>query len=390
MMNEMEQKFVEKVDTYYDDMVETLKSMVNIDSGEDNPEGIEQVAHIIGDFLKNIHFQVEYLEYPGICTHVKATRRSANPDAKEVMIIGHMDTVFPKGTAADRPFTIEGEKAYGPGVLDMKSGITIALYALKAMDELDLYHNHVTVMFAGDEEPGHPRTDAKALFKAEAKNKNAVFNMETGADNGSVVVGRKAIFYPIIDVEGIAAHSGKDPQKGASAILELMKKIEDCYAFAAADDDITFNCGIIKGGIVANGIPAHAQMQGDFRWSKVESGPKIIEAMKEICAKKYDPRTTTTYVMDPNRGFTFPLEPDEKVMKLFDVVHAQGEKIGVDIQPIRVGAGADSNATYEAGAPSVCAMGGRGELNHSAQEYLWLYSLTERAKILGLSVMAVK
>ena len=131
-------------------------------------------------------------------------------------------------------------------------------------------------------------------------------------------------------------------------------------------------------------------MQGDFRWSKVESGPKIIEAMKEICAKKYDPRTTTTYVMDPNRGFTFPLEPDEKVMKLFDVVHAQGEKIGVDIQPIRVGAGADSNATYEAGAPSVCAMGGRGELNHSAQEYLWLYSLTERAKILGLSVMAVK
>lgn len=384
-----EKAIMEKIDGYYDSMIETLKSMVNIDSGMDCPEGIHEVAAIIGNFLKDLKFEVEYLETPGIATHVLAKRKGSKPDAKNVMILGHMDTVFPKGTAADRPFSMDNEKAYGPGVLDMKSGITIALYALKAMDELEMFENNVTVLLAGDEECGHAYTDAVEKIKEVATGQNAVFNMETGADSGSVVLSRTGIYYPEIIVEGIAAHSGKDPEKGASAIRELVFKLVDLYNFSDTDDDIAFNAGIIKGGVAANGIAAHAECYADFRYKKVEAGPKILKAVDEICnGKTYVPRTHTKLTLDPKRGF-IPMECSEESMKLFEIVHAQGEKVGIDIKGIAVGAGSDSCYTAVVGAPTVCAMGARGELNHGAKEYIWLYSLTEKAKVLALSILSV-
>lgn len=383
------QKLYSLIDSYYDNMVATLESLVNIDSGADSPEGIKAVAEKVGDILKTEKFEVEYLDHPGIATHLLAKRKGNSPDAKDVMIIGHIDTVFPKGTAAARPFRTENGIGYGPGVLDMKSGVTIALYALKALDELDLMNNNVTVMFVGDEESGHPYTDAAEKLMEVAKGKDAVFNMETGSDKGTVVLGRTGIYYPEITVEGIAAHSGKDPEKGASAIRELVYKIVDLYNFSDTDDDISFNAGIISGGVAANGIAAHAEMRGDFRYKTVKSGPKILKALDEICnGKTYIPRTNTKLVCDPKRGF-IPMEKTEGNVALYEIVRAQGEKLGVDIQGITVGAGSDSCYTTAAGAPTVCAMGARGELNHSAQEYMHLDSLTERAKILALSIMAI-
>jgi len=376
------------IDSYQDSMVSTLESLVNIDSGADCPEGIKEVATKVGTFLDSLGFSVEYLDYPGIATHVLATKKGTAPDAKNVMIIGHIDTVFPKGTAAARPFRVENGIGYGPGALDMKSGVTIALYALKAMTELDLFKNHVTVMFVGDEESGHPYTDAAEQLKKVAAGKDAVFNMETGSDKGTVVLGRTGIYYPEITIEGIAAHSGKDPEKGASAVRELVYKLVDLYNFSDTDDNISFNAGIISGGVAANGIPAHAEMRGDFRYKTVESGPKILKALDEICGKTYVPRTKTNLVCDPNRGF-IPMEKTEANVALYEIVKAQGAKIGVDIQGITVGAGSDSCYTSVVGAPTVCAMGARGELNHSAQEYMHIDSLTERAKILALSILAV-
>ena len=383
------EKLYSLIDSYYDSMVATLEKMVNIDSGADCPEGIKAVAEIVGNALKALNFDVEYLDYPGIATHVLAKRKGSAPDAKDVMIIGHMDTVFPKGTAAARPFHTENGLGYGPGVLDMKSGVTIALYALKALDALDHMKNNVPVMFVGDEEAGHPYTDAADKLKEVAKDKDAVFNMETGSDKGTVVLGRTGIYYPEITVEGIAAHSGKDPEKGASAVRELVYKLVDLYNFSDTDDDISFNAGIISGGVAANGIAAHAEMRGDFRYKSVKSGPKILQALDEICNNKtYVPRTHTKLVCDPKRGF-IPMEKTEGNMALYEIVKTQGAKIGVDIQGITVGAGSDSCYTSVVGAPTVCAMGARGELNHSAQEYMHLDSLTERAKILALSILAI-
>lgn len=375
-----------KIDGSYDEMVAFLEKLVNIDSGIDRPEGIKQVAEIIGAKLSKIGFTVEYLDYPGKTTHVIARKNGTG--SKNVMIIGHMDTVFPKGTAAERPFTIKDGKAYGPGVLDMKSGITIALFALQALKEQEWNEKNITVFFCGDEELGHPFSDAKDLFTKEAKDKDAVFNMETGSDLGTVVVGRRGVAYPEITVIGKSAHSGKDPEKGASATLELAHKIVDLYKYNNAETGVAYNAGVISGGITANSIAGEAKVLSDFRFKKWEQFKQIKAALDEVVKKVYVPNTKTTYTINEARTF-MPMEMTEANLSLYEIVKKQGEKLGIQVEKIYVGAGSDSCWTSGVGAPTVCSMGARGEMNHSEKEYMQLYSLTERAKLLALSIQSV-
>lgn len=384
----MKDKFLAQAQSYEADMIAMLEKMVNIDSGFDCPEGINAVAHIVGDKLTEIGFSVEYQVTENGPTSLLATRKGSSPDAKEIMILGHMDTVFKKGTAAERPFRIDGEKAFGPGVLDMKSGIVIACHALKTLSDTDLFKHNITCFFCGDEETGHPLTDTKDAHLALAKGKDAVFNMETGSDTGTVVIGRSGMRYAGLSVEGIAAHSGKDPDKGASAIREMIKKVEDLYAFSENDPDVMFNAGTINGGIVANGIPANCEMRGDFRFKTAAGHDRAMKALEEIAAKQYIPNTKTTVVSNPKQGF-MPMEVTEGNLGLFEVVKAQGVKLGIDIKGIEVGGCSDSCWTTFSGVPSVCAMGARGEFNHSTEEYILLYSLVERATLLALTIDAL-
>lgn len=378
---------IKNVDARSNTTISLLEKLVNIDSGKDNPEGIKEVAHIIGEKLSSIGFKVEYITDPGLSTHVLA--RKTGTGNKNVMIIGHIDTVFSKGTAAARPFTIKNDKAYGPGVLDMKGGVVIALSALEALSECDWNEHNITVLFCGDEECGHHNEKASELFKKEAKGKNAVFNMETGSDNGEVVVGRKGAIYPDISIKGKSTHAGKDPQKGASAILELAKKIVDLHSLTDYESGITYNVGVIDGGTVPNAVAGEANAKIDIRVTTVEQIDKALNDLRSVAAKTYVPGTTTTISKDTVRFM--PMEKTEAGMKLFEIVRDQGIKLGIEpeIKPIFVGGGSDSCWTVMAGAPTVCAMGARGELNHGEHEYIQLYSLDERAKLLACSIAAV-
>lgn len=384
MINEI----VKSVDTRTEDTIALLENLVNIDSGKDSPEGIKQVANIVGDRLGSIGFKVEYLDEEGICTHVFAHK--AGKGKKKVMVIGHIDTVFEKGTAAKRPFTIKDGKAFGPGVLDMKSGVVIALSALKALDDCGWDENDITVLFCGDEEPGHPFTNAPELFKKEAAGKDAVFNMETGSDDGSVVVGRKGVFYPELNIKGKATHAGKDPQKGASAILELAHKIVDLHGLTDYETGITYNVGVIGGGTVSNAVAGEASAKIDVRVTTLDQSKKALDDLRKVAEKTYVQGTTTTVSNDSVRFM--PMEKTEAGMTLFNIVREQGIKLGIEpeIKPIFVGGGSDSCWTVMAGAPTVCAMGARGELNHGEHEYIQLYSLDERAKLLACSIAAVQ
>ena len=160
----MMEKILDQIDSQGQNMLTFLEKLVNIDSCVDNPEGIKQVAHIVGDRLSQLGFTVQYLDYPGICTHLLAHKKGNGN--KNVMIMGHMDTVFPKGTVSVRPFSQKEDKAYGPGVLDMKGGLTTSLFALEAMYKNEWQDKNITILFVGDEEPGHPNTDAVQIFEA--------------------------------------------------------------------------------------------------------------------------------------------------------------------------------------------------------------------------------
>ena len=379
------EKLLQAIETKHEKMVQFLEKMVNIDSGIDSPEGVANVARIIGDKLAEMDFSVEYLDYPGACTHLLAKKQGTGN--KEVMIIGHMDTLFPIGTVAKRPFTIKDGKAYGPGVLDMKGGITIALFALEALYESGWNDKNVTVLFAGDEEPAHPKTNAPELFEQHAKGKDAVFNMETASAGQAVVVGRKGNIHPELIVKGIAAHAGADLDKGASAIVELAHKIIAVNKLTDKERGLTFNCGVITGGTVANAVADSASVVIDMRYLTAADGAEGLESLRKIAAENVIPGTSCE-VSNLRERFT-PMEVTEGNLKLYEIVRQQGEKLGLAVEK-KVGGGAsDAGWTVRAGAPSLCAMGARGSFNHSDREFIELDSLVERTKLLALSIDAV-
>lgn len=379
------EKLLQAIETKHEKMVQFLEKMVNIDSGIDSPEGVANVARIIGDKLAEMDFSVEYLDYPGACTHLLAKKQGTGN--KEVMIIGHMDTLFPIGTVAKRPFTIKDGKAYGPGVLDMKGGITIALFALEALYESGWNDKNVTVLFAGDEEPAHPKTNAPELFEQQAKGKDAVFNMETASAGQAVLVGRKGNIHPELIVKGIAAHAGADLDKGASAIVELAHKIIAVNKLTDKERGLTFNCGVITGGTVANAVADSASVVIDMRYLTAADGAEGLENLRKIAAENVIPGTSCE-VSNLRERFT-PMEVTEGNLKLYEIVRQQGEKLGLAVEK-KVGGGAsDAGWTVRAGAPSLCAMGARGSFNHSDREFIELDSLVERTKLLALSIDAV-
>ncbi|EAX48780.1 peptidase dimerisation domain protein [Thermosinus carboxydivorans Nor1] len=367
-------------------MLRFLESLVNIDSGIDNPEGIDQVARLVGGKLAELGFAVEYLEYPGACTHVLARKKGTGD--KQVMIMGHMDTVFPKGTAAARPFTVKDGKAYGPGVLDMKGGITAALFALEAMYEHGWNDKNITVFFCGDEETAHPKTNAVEIFEREARGKDAVFNMESGRPDGGVVIGRKGVIIPELTVKGRAAHAGNEPEKGASAVLELAYKTIDLHNLTNPETGTTVNVGVFRGGVAQNVVPPEAYAKVDIRFTKVEEAEKVLQAVREIAARTYVPGTET--VLTGDEIVFMPMETTDKVLSLFKLVQEQGRKLGIEeIGGFVVGGGSDAAWTTRVGAPTVCSMGPRGGLNHSEREYIEIDGLIERAKLLALCIDAV-
>ena len=363
-----------------------LEKLVNIDSSIDNPDGIEQVAHIVGEKLRKLDFSVSYIEYPGKCTHLLAHKKGATD--KAIMISGHMDTVFPKGTAADRPFTIKDGKAYGPGVLDMKGGITAALLALEALNENGWNEKSITVYFCGDEETGHPETNAVDYFYREAKGKVAVFNMESGRPDGAVVIGRKGGIKPEFKIKGRTAHAGNEPEKGANALLELVYKMVDVQKITNHTVGTTVNVGVIRGGIADNIVPDEAFAKIDIRVAKVEEAEKILQSLRDIAAKTYIAGTET--VLTGDKIVYMPMEKNQAGLALFELVQTQGRKLGIpEIQGVVVGASSDACWTTIAGAPTVCSMGPRGGLNHTEREYIVVAGLIERAKLLALCIDAV-
>jgi glutamate carboxypeptidase len=383
----MLEQIIKDIDSRTDQTIDLLGQLVNIDSSKDCFEGNAQVARIIGENLAEAKFEVEYLTVPGVCTHVLANKKGTGD--KNIMIIGHLDTVFKKGTAKERPFTIKEGKAYGPGVLDMKSGVVIAISALKALDHFGWNGANITVFFAGDEETRTAESRTPALFLEYGKEKDAVFNMETGSDAGTVVIGRKGVMRPTIHVTGKATHAGKDPQKGASAVLELAKKIVDLHALTDYESGITYNVGVISGGTVANAVAAQATGMIDIRFMTVAQSNKALEDLLEIASRVYVPGTSTI-VDETGIGF-MPMETTEEGLRLFETVRQQGVLLGIEpeIEGIVTGGGSDACWTVMAGSPSICGMGARGELNHGKDEYICLDSLDERAKLLAFSMMAV-
>ena len=375
----------EDVFAYIDDhkaqMMDLWQDLVNQDSPASYREGVDLVAKRVFKELEEAGASTRWDE------EGKALIAEIPGDSRApVLLLGHMDTVFPVGEAARRPFTVEGSRVTGPGALDMKGGVAVMLSALKALHSAGFSGRPLKVILVSDEEIAHNGSKATVMLQREARGCAACFNCETGYEDNSLVIGRKGGVVFKAAVHGIAAHAGNNPRQGRSAIWEMAKKIDDIQNMTDWDKGITFNVGTIKGGTVSNAIPDYCEVEGDIRFQDPDISPFVKEELLKVLNHTYIEGTKTELLLY-HEGM-LPMKMTEDNKKLFEFVKKTGEENGIPVSEGKlVGGGSDSGYVVYAGVPTVCAMGVKGRFNHTRDEYALKDSLFERAKLLGAVIL---
>mgnify|MGYP003608794804 FL=1 len=385
-MTQMEQKnqAFQFIDDRRAEMVSLWQEVVNMEGGPHEKTGIDAVAtrfKAVLDDVGAVSRTVEF-ENAGNMLIAELGNQAAKPG---IIFMGHMDTAIATGAIARQPFTINDGKAYGPGVLDMKGGIVAFLYVIKALQSIGYNARPIKVILAGDEEVLHARSNAPDVFLKEAAGYAAAFNTETGFVDNGIVVGRKGVARFMMEVKGVAAHAGNDPENGRSAILEMAHKIIAIQKLTDWEKGISFNVGVMQGGKTSTAVPDYAKIDIDVRYKDPDDLPWILEQLQAVGANTYVDGTTTEVVF--MEGIK-PMKTTEGVLQLFELVKKSSEENGFGTPYAKyVGGASDSAYSIIAGVPTVCSMGVKGGRNHSPEEFAVVDSLFERAKLMIACVL---
>lgn len=372
-------KAAQYIDGHKDGMLKLWERLVSTESGSADKEGVDMVCRMLEEELRMSRTETEIIFMEKAGNLLKGIFHGERKE-KPILLIGHMDTVFPKGTLEKNPFRVDGEgKVHGPGCLDMKAGLVIAVFVLRALEAAGYEKRPIRVVFAGDEETGHRNSTAADEIREISAGCEAAFNFETGFLDDGLVVGRKGSCRVTVTVTGVASHAGNDPERGRSAILEMAHKIIEIQKLHDFENGLYVNVGVIKGGTVANAVPGSCEIQVDIRYEDRERLDKTIGRIKEIAASHVVPDTTAEVSMTPPSSF---MKASDGNLKLFEHVKRAAERIGYgEVKTKTVGGWSDSCLAAECGVPVVCAMGVKGANNHSMEEYAVLDTLPERAKL---------
>ena len=303
---------------------------------------------------------------------------------KGYMFLAHMDTVHVKGKFGYPPVRIEGNKMIGPGVIDCKGGIAVALLVMKSLKTMG-YDKHLRLILTSDEEISNLLGGAKEIefIKNKATGFKGAFNCEV-AREGEVVVSRKGILRVRIHITGQPSHSGIDYFAGVSAVREAAYKIIELET-KSKEGRTTYNCGIIQGGDMFNIVPAKCTMSVDVRVNSIEDMDAAYKIIEEVTAKSFvEGSKAELEVVSRRMPMMRTKETNELFEKLREVSLANG--LG-DLIPIESGGGSDSAYTQLAGVPSVCAVGACGDYCHTVNEYAEIDSLVKRAKLLAATII---
>lgn len=374
----IERAVLDWLDAQGDAMVEFLEELVNIDSGSRQKSGVDQVGARLRDFFKAYDLPCETMHdaHYGDVIHCGPTTGEGKP----VLLLGHRDTVFPRGEASRRPFFIKEGRAYGPGVADMKGGLVMNAYVLAGFAK---FGSPVPIcgLFTGDEEIGSPFS--RPIIEETARRSRAVFNAEPGRPSGAVVTGRKGGMFMRFDVAGKAAHAGANFDQGISAIEEIARKIISLHALSDRERGLTVNVGTVSGGLTVNTVAPHAFGEIDLRFIRPEDRDAAMQEVRAIIATASVPGTRAT--LEVCSEF-LPLVESQAGMQLYRHYAECGKELGLEIPNEFTGGCADSGFTAAVGTPTLCATGPIGGRAHTAEEYIDILSLVPRAQTLALAV----
>lgn len=362
-----------------------LRAIVNIDSGTYIPEGVNKVGTYLAARFQSWDFTTHFEPQEHFGNHLIATRQGKHPSGPCLLFIGHIDTVFPPGEATRRPFALSERDglriATGPGVLDMKSGVLIGMYALRLLAEAGVEpYQSVTFLCNSDEEIGSP--SSKSLIKELAAQHDAVLVFEPGRKEHTVVSGRKGSGQYKVEVWGRAAHAGVEPHLGINAILELASQIQKLQALNGTIPGVTVNVGIIRGGERTNIVPDYAYCEIDIRATEQAGIQAVEKAMHEITAQHL---VDGTRIQLSGSMRSQPFERNSQNARLNELIKIAGTALGLEILDVSSGGASDANTSSWAGAPTLDGLGAAGGLAHNPDEYIEVDYLPRRiALIMGL------
>lgn len=364
-------------------MQDLLQQVVGTDSGSGDAEGVQRVAALLRARMEAAGIAVQTMPEPGWgeCLLARIPGHAAAATG-HLQLMGHMDTVFPRGTAAQRPFRIEAGRAYGPGVADMKSGLVMNVFVLEALARFGGNALPVQLFFSCDEEVGSPA--CRGRIREISQGARAVLNAEPGRISGNVVNERKGSYRIDFEVQGVAAHAGVNPQQGASAIAALAHKVLALHALTEAQPGLHLNVGFIEGGMASNVVAPLAKAHLDIRYTAENNLDAALAQVRAIIEAEHLPRTSGRITAMTG---TLPMArtPDA----LLQAYRHSAAQVGFAVDGEFTGGAADSGITSSMGIPSLCAVGPVGGYPHSEREFCDLSTFVPRAQALLLTLMAL-
>jgi glutamate carboxypeptidase len=376
---------IEQAEKHMDQYLHDLKTIVNIDSGTYTKTGIDRVSAYLQNRFQTLGFSTRFDRQEQYGDHLIATHTGLSQNGPRIVLIGHIDTVLPDGEAERRPFTINQHNgmriATGPGVLDMKSGVLIGMYALRLLIESQQAHySNVTFICNSDEEIGSP--SSRPLIQELAQQADAVLVLEPGRTADTIVSSRKGCGQYRVEVHGVSAHAGVEPERGRNAILELSYQVQMMQALNGTIPGTTLSVGIIRGGDRTNVVPDYAYFDMDVRAADQASHSALEAAMRQVT---YQNKLQGTRITLSGSMLCQPFERNKRNAHLVELAKAAGHELGLQIQDATSGGASDANTTSALGIPTLDGLGAGGGLAHNPGEYIELdYLPTRIALVAGL------
>ena len=360
-------------------LLDLTRKLVAAESPSDSKSAVDACVALTAAHLKQLGGRVKLhqLEDHGNALEARFGPRStrSRESARPILLLGHLDTVWPLGTLQSMPCRIRDGRLWGPGTLDMKAGVAMACAALELLMEADLLRREIILLLNGDEEIGSPVS--RPITENLARQCSAVYVLEP-AQGLAYKTARKGIGDWHIVVKGIAAHAGVDFEKGANALLELARIIETVSGWTDLKRGLTVSAGIAAGGTKSNVVPAQAWAHFDVRIPRLADGPRI--ARKFAALRPADPRCTLEVFGEINR---LPMERTRGTVRLFRKAQSLAGELGFELNEASTGGGSDGNFTAALGIPTLDGMGAVGEGAHARHESVLIEHLAPRTALLA-------
>ncbi len=366
------------------DIIALLRELVECESPSDDPPSVNRFTDLLADGARDI---ARARKFPGGAFGRHLRIEFSLPGKKrdgQILALGHSDTVWPLGTLQSMPFRNARGRLWGPGVLDMKSGLAFFIFAMRALRDLDVpVKRKVVLQVNSDEEVGSE--SSRALTEEAARSSCAVLVLEPGTGlEGKLKTARKGVGDYTVLVRGRASHAGVDFSNGANAIVEMSRQLQKIAGFTRLDRGVTVSPGVVQGGTRSNVVPAECRAEIDIRTPRHRDRVYLERAFASL--KPFDKRCAIEVTGGLNRP---PMERSAGVRKLFRTARALASELGVVLEESSTGGGSDGNFTAALGVPTLDGLGGVGEGAHAVNESILIDRIADRTALLAKIVAAI-